>query len=308
MSPAMTAGVTDRLWSVEDLVALCDRAEVCAMAKRHKHTDGGGNAHDRAVAKQGPKEVVQQSPADEKSRPEESRPESNRLHRLDQKDVVVLIAATALALAGIRNDDVPTVVSCLIIAAACFVYLVWIHVIPLALRIVLVMGVVALFSLFGWRGYGRIIQGQQDEVFNHLVIEMGTIEAGQPALLLYTIENNAFLSIRAQSVRCGINRLKNSAEGGLIAPKGVTQDWHNVLIRGGGQGRTDRCDLDWFHFQGPVVCADITIELTYALDIQRDKQRTKQMRFVASQYNGHRWYQESPDTPGNYCDGAIPVS
>jgi hypothetical protein len=260
------------------------------------------------VAEQGSKELVQQPPANEKSKPEESRPESTRLRRLDQKDVVMLIAATALALAGIRNDDAPTVVVCLCIAAVCFGFLVWTHVISVALRIVFVIGVVVLFSFLGWRGYDRIIQSQQVEVFNHLVIEMGAIEAGQPALLLYTIKNEASLSIRAQSVRCGINRLKNSTEGGLIAPKGVTQDWHNVLIRGGGQGRTDRCDLDWFHFQGPVICADITIELTYALDLQGDKQRTKQMRFVASQYNGHRWYQEPPDTPGNYCDGAIPVS
>jgi hypothetical protein len=31
--------------------------------------------------------------------------------------------------------------------------------------------------------------------------------------------------------------------------------------------------------------------------------RTKSLRFVAAHPYGYRWFQESPDTPGNYCDG-----
>jgi hypothetical protein len=178
----------------------------------------------------------------------------------------------------------------------------------IAFRVVLIVGIAAAFIFFGWRGYSRIIAAQQDEVFNHLAIDMGSIELSKPVFLLYTIKNGGSSTIRRHQTTCVFNKIMDSTRAAfVIAPTGVIGRWDDSPISAGGDAHTGRCETEFMKFSAPVVCADVTLKVTYELEIQPNKQRTKSLRFVATQGNGPHWYQESPNSPGNYCDGAANV-
>jgi hypothetical protein len=53
---------------------------------------------------------------------------------------------------------------------------------------------------------------------------------------------------------------------------------------------------------------DVTMKIEYQLSSEADAWKEKSMRFVASQTTGPHWFPESPDTPGNYCDGLMNTS
>lgn len=220
------------------------------------------------------------------------------------EDAAVLVAATFLALASLRSDDVWTVIPCLFISAGCFAYLFWLRVTSAKIRLALILAVVIVFALFGRRIYGRIVEGKQEDAFNHLTIEMGPIQPGNPMYLLYTIKNGGSSTIKRHQTTCVFNKIMDSENSGfVVAPTGVVGGWKDSPIEGGGDAQTDRCYTEFMGFNGPVVCADVTIKVAYELEIQPDIRKTKSMRFVATHANGPHWYQESPTTPGNYCDG-----
>jgi len=222
-------------------------------------------------------------------------------------DWVVLIAGTALALAGLLNDDVWAVVLCSVVAAACFMYLAWVRVTRIPARAVVILIVALVFAYFGWKSYSRIVQAKQDDAYNHLTVEMGKIELGGPMILLYTVRNGGSATIKRHKVTCVFNRIM-ARGGGSFEVKEIVGKWDDSPISGGGDAYTGRCFTEFMSFSGaPVVCADVTIKVTYELEIQPNKQVTKPLRFVATETSGPRWYQESPNTQGNYCDGTANV-
>jgi hypothetical protein len=133
---------------------------------------------------------------------------------------------------------------------------------------------------------------------------MSPIDLGTAMNLLDTIKNGGGDSINKYRVSCVINYM--GAQNGsaiIVAPNGIQGDWNDDPIEGGGGAKTDRCNLDWVRLSGPVSCVDLTIEVNYEISNQSGTLREKSMRFVAAQSNGPHWFQESPVTPGNYCQG-----
>jgi hypothetical protein len=222
-----------------------------------------------------------------------------------REDLLVLISATALSLSALQNDYVPTVMLCLFVAAFCYVYLAWVQIRFIPFRVATAVAVFLLFAYFGWVSYSRVIHAKQDEVYTHMNIEMGQINPGKPMFLFYTVRNGSSAVIKRHRVSCLFNKIMARGGGGFIVKEPTHGEWVDLPIQGGGDAQTGRCFTDFMSFDGnPVVCADVTILVSYASEIEPDVEKTKRLRFIATEPSGPQWYQESPDTPGNYCDGA----
>lgn len=218
--------------------------------------------------------------------------------------MLVVVSGSALTLAGVRNDDTLTVSVCLLVAAICFLYLAVTIPSTSNRKISAFIIVLGVFVFFGWRSQKRIVMSKEEEIFDRLDIQMGQIDAGKPAFLFYTVKNGSHSTITGHQATCIYNKVKDSTDAAIVVPPGVSGVWSDIPIAPGGDGYTGRCKLgELFSFNGPIVCADVTLKFAYESDIEAHETKTKSMRFVAAQITGAHWYQESLNAPSNYCDG-----
>jgi hypothetical protein len=226
-------------------------------------------------------------------------------------DAVTLIAATSLAMAGLRSDDLAIVLPCLIIACASFLYLEWVNVPRKGLRYSLMFAVSILFLLFASHVLKKQQEAIEGDVFNHLSVEMNPIDMGRPMYLLYTIKNGSSHTIASQKATCLLHGL-NTQSGEILKGPGLFKFsglGQGGPIDAGGGAETGRCAIsERISFDSPIQCMDVTMKIEYQLSSEADAWKEKSMRFVASQTTGPHWFPESPDTPGNYCDGLMNTS
>jgi hypothetical protein len=228
-----------------------------------------------------------------------------------RRAVIVTISSSILTVAGVRNDDPWTVFPCLAIAAVCFVWVVVMYARSAKSKTCSALAIIAFFGFLCWRGYERVVTAKDEEVFNHLIIEMGPVANNTPFQLLYTIRNPASSTIKRHQTTCLYNAIKEGNGNMLIMEKkGAMAKWiEKRPISGGGDAITDRCYTEFMSFSTPVVCVDVTIQFSYELEDSPHKQRTKPARFVINKDAGPIpfWYQESPNTVGNFCDKSANV-
>jgi hypothetical protein len=219
-------------------------------------------------------------------------------------DILVLVAATSLSLAGLRSDDILTVFLSLFVSVCCFGYFLVSKCTRNLSKITSVIAVLLVFSAFSLRFYRRIIAGERSDIYNHLSLSMGPLtqsdESGMH--LLYTVRNDSGVDVTNYRTSCLINRVMEESHGGIIEKKPTFGSWQGAL-KAGGDGRTDACFLEFFKLPSPAVCLDLTVTADYLAD--HGISDHKSMRFVTAKGNGPQWYPVAVDYPGNYCDGGL---
>jgi hypothetical protein len=136
---------------------------------------------------------------------------------------------------------------------------------------------------------------------------MGAIDPGTKFHVLFAIKNGWTANISRYRTQCHFNKVMDDKNSAFIVGAGEVNainkaQWVNANIAG-GSGATDRCFTDYMAFNGPIVCVDVTVDVQYELQSRPGDFIFKPQRFVTARGNGPHWYEMSPDTPGNYCDG-----
>ncbi len=72
-----------------------------------------------------------------------------------------------------------------------------------------------------------------------------------------------------------------------------------TALRKHGDGETSYC-ISLLPLQGTLVCADITVMVTYTLSTQPQIQNNKKLRFVATGEDSS-WHQQLVEYPGDFC-------
>jgi hypothetical protein len=165
------------------------------------------------------------------------------------------------------------------------------------------MLIVVMVTMWWWLD-GKL-KDQQEDTYSKLDIQAHSSASGKSGeLSMFSIVNGGSTNIANHRVYCVIN-----FEGwshGTWGGKGVAHVQvvdADVLLKGSGGTETTLC-LSSMAGPPPLICADITIEIDYALDTQPNSMRAKELRFVGT-YNGHdlTWFGEPVGARGNFCGG-----
>lgn len=153
-----------------------------------------------------------------------------------------------------------------------------------------------------WWWLAEELKDQQEDVYQHLVVNMYLPNNGNVYQSIVETVNNGAIDISNQII-CHIYRIHPkegmTINGGGGPGPGIATQGIGGPIKAGSRGQSIPC-LDVVHGLKvqELSCADIGIEADYILDTQPDIKRTKPFRFVS---RGDRWYPEDPDQKTSYC-------
>jgi hypothetical protein len=223
--------------------------------------------------------------------------------RFSPKEILVLVIATALAFAGLAIEDILTVFLCLFLSWAAFLYTCSTHPGSKVWRSILGIAITSVFLSMGARLHGKQLEKEQTDTFNHLQVEMFPVQSGKPLDSLFTIKNGGSYGIGKHQIFCIVHKAISEGRSGLVvSPNGASDGEHNTPILP-GDAETTKCPLNMFLFSGPLGCVDLTIKISYSLQVQSNEKRDKPFRFVYSLTTGtSAWYQVSVERKESYCD------
>lgn len=163
-----------------------------------------------------------------------------------------------------------------------------------------VLLILVMVAMYWWLD-GKL-KDQLDDVMSKLAVnaysEPNSIES------MFSVTNGGQTDIGYHDVYCIVNfegfSEHAAVTGGRDRYQMVKSD---TPLRAGGGMVTSPC-ISGFEGNPPLLCADITVVVEYALITQPTELQKKRQRFYG-RYNGQglKWYGEPVDTPGDFCGG-----
>lgn len=118
---------------------------------------------------------------------------------------------------------------------------------------------------------------------------------------IFTITNYGEMVIGKHQISCIPNRIVTDRFLSVEGEFGHLQHiWPDIPIKRSGDSQSDNCLSGMFNNFGSVVCADVTLDITYELLDQPNATQFKRWRFVTSKGEGS-WHRQALDYPGSYC-------
>ncbi len=279
-----------------------DRRQVLQDARRLAHQkqvlSASTDREPQAAA------IIAGSYAEPTAKPPVTKPLPPGIH-LDRKEVVLLCVALTPSLAGLIVEDATSLGVFLVIGWAAFLFLCFIHDGSKLYRGLVLLLITLVYGGIGYRKHYVEVEAKQQDVYDHLSVEMlpPTFRDESP-IILYSLKNGASSAILRHRTSCIFNKIMDTENSGFKIPSGTRMTtWVNDPIGPGGDGQTEQCYAQFMKFNGPVVCADVTVKIEYSSSVQPDVVKAKPLRYMASRVTGERWIQQSPEMQGNFCDG-----
>lgn len=195
-----------------------------------------------------------------------------------------IMVATLLAVSGHGELLLKSVG--ILLAALWLIVNIWFRLLPTNNRWRILAGwaatnalLIAAMGTMYWWLHGKL-QDEQDDVFQHLALDVRPSMSPNPLLAMFTMRNDGNADLDEYEMECYINLARY--EKASVAEVAAQPMPSSGGLKAGGDAESAPC-LAAVGISSPLVCVDVTVHVHYVVASQPDIKKEKPFRFV-----GHR--------------------
>jgi hypothetical protein len=161
-------------------------------------------------------------------------------------------------------------------------------------------GAISMLMTIHWLLDLKLDEKQQD-VYRNISARVSLPQKSIPSLSLFSVSNGGNSTIGKHQIGCYINLLVGNSGTTSARDFVSTMETFDAPLAPNGDSETVPCvPLEAEH---GWECLDVTLFISYSLEIQPEKPNRKNFRFVAYNFpgGGFQWVQQRLAAPKSYC-------